>query len=51
LAGHGLFGTSAEETAERLLVEKLRAIVQEGWVGMGGYSDGRTQPLVRPVSG
>ena len=50
LARHGLFGSSAEATAERLLAEKLRAVVLEGWVGTPGFSDGRTMPLVR-VSG
>jgi hypothetical protein len=38
LTENGLFGTSVEDVAERLLCEKLREIVLQGWV--------RTQPLV-----
>jgi hypothetical protein len=46
LTENGLFGTSVEDVAERLLSEKLREVVLQGWVGVPGFSDGRTQPLV-----
>lgn len=48
LTENGLFGTSPEDVARQLLMEKLREVVREGWVGMVGYPDGRTQPLIRP---
>lgn len=48
LTENGLFGTSPEDVAERLLMEKLREVVKEGWFGMVGYPDGRTQPVIRP---
>lgn len=48
LSRHGLFGTSVEDVADRLLNERLRAIVLEGWLGTPGFPDGRTLPLVRP---
>jgi hypothetical protein len=45
LGRHGLFGVSAEDVAERLLTEKLREIVKDGWAGSPLGVD--TQPLVR----
>lgn len=51
LGRHGLFGTTTEDAAERLLCERLRAIVEEGWVGAVGYPGDHTQPLVRPARG
>ena len=45
----GLFGVTLADVAERLLMEKLREVVREGWVGTVGYPDGRTQALVRPA--
>lgn len=51
LSRHGLFGTTIEDVGERLLNERLRVVVQEGWLGVTGFSDGRTEPLVRPVQG
>jgi len=46
LSENGLFGTSVEDVAERLLCEKLREVVLQGWVGPPGFSDGRTKPLI-----
>ncbi len=46
LTENGLFGTSVEDVAERLLCEKLREVVLQGWVGLPGYPDGRTQPII-----
>jgi hypothetical protein len=46
LARHGLFGSTSEDVAERLLCEKLREIVKEGWVGYIGVS-GRTEPVIK----
>lgn len=45
IARQGLFGASPGEVAERLLHEKLREVVKEGWLGPPGQSDGRTRPL------
>lgn len=46
LAQHGLFGSSPMEVAERLLHEKLREVVKEGWMGPPGLPDGQTKPLI-----
>lgn len=46
LVENGLFGTSTEDVAERLLCEKLREVVLQGWLGAPGYPDGRTKPLI-----
>lgn len=46
LAQHGLFGSSPMEVAERLLHEKLREVVKEGWMGQPGLPDGQTKPLI-----
>ena len=47
LAENGLFGQNATEVADLLLHERLREVVLQGWVGVPGFSDGRTQPLIR----
>ncbi len=47
LVSSGLFGTSEVDVVERLLAERLREVIQEGWLGAPGFPDGRTQPLVR----
>ena len=46
LAEQGLFGSTKEEVAVRLLDEKLREVVLQGWVGVPGVP-GQTQPLIR----
>jgi hypothetical protein len=46
LGDQGLFGTTATDVAERLLAEKLREVVREGWVGPTG-TPGITMPLVK----
>lgn len=46
LAEHGLFGDSPMAVAERLLHEKLREVVKEGWLGPPGSPDGQTKPLI-----
>ncbi len=46
LAGHGLFGATKEEVATRLLDEKLREVILQGWMGATGVP-GETQPLIR----
>ena len=46
LAEQGLFGSTKEEVAVRLLDEKLREVVLQGWVGVPGVP-GVTMPLVR----
>lgn len=51
LVEHGLFGTTKEQVAEELLRAKLRETVLEGWAGVVGYPDGRTQPLIQPAGG
>jgi len=45
LARHGLFGESREEVVKRLVDEKLREIVLQGWMGTPGIPSGETQPL------
>ena len=47
LADHGLFGQSAEEVVKRLVDEKLREIVLQGWMGAPGFPSGKTQPLFK----
>ncbi len=46
LAEQGLFGETKEEVAARLLDEKLREVILQGWMGVPGVS-GETQPLIR----
>jgi len=46
LVEQGLFGSTKEEVASRLLDEKLREVVLQGWVGVPG-APGVTMPLVR----
>lgn len=46
LARHGLFGDTSEEVVRRLVEEKLREIVLQGWMGVPGEPSGETQPLV-----
>lgn len=46
LAEQGLFGETKEEVAARLLDEKLREVILQGWMGVPGMP-GETQPLIR----
>lgn len=46
LVEQGLFGSTREEVAARLLDEKLREVVLQGWLGVPGVP-GATTPLVR----
>ena len=46
LAEQGLFGLTKEEVAVRLLDEKLREVVLQGWLGVPGIP-GQLQPLIR----